>query len=342
MAHKSCREPPFSREVAPHKSDITLSNAGRHGDALLDPSDDVRLHLQWDLQTPRVAKVEQYLWISGLPRLARTLHRQRQLLRAIYVTEDPNEHMVWQDQCMSIKPLPEYLLNSDFWVRYIIHDEELCRSARGLLLSYAWLVAQKNDFHIASDMGLIPSSIDYHQWMELRSEVLRNVDRRTLHQSSPRWSFAKLCLNRANSLIWPEGGSLIIQKSTHEANINSSDQSDAFFMGSLSWILILLASLNVVPLSLQGALGTKRTNRKAFVHSLSSGMGPTFSAFVFLALLSVLIMWWTAFRAHLSYPARQLEGSRTLKSVESTATEFLFEPPLHVCSLYQDGGVLAQ
>jgi hypothetical protein len=94
-------------------------------------------YLTLDLRTPGLNHIHIYLWLAGLPNAARPLHRQRLLERSILITEDPDEHLVWLEAPIFIKPLPDYLLDYEYWRDNLCTDEELCKSACGLLLSYA-------------------------------------------------------------------------------------------------------------------------------------------------------------------------------------------------------------
>lgn len=68
-------------------------------------------YLALELRTPRLDDIHHRLWLAGLPTAARPLHRQRLLARRICITEDPNEHLVWFEDQILIKPLPNFLLD---------------------------------------------------------------------------------------------------------------------------------------------------------------------------------------------------------------------------------------
>lgn len=116
--------PPFSRATGIQPSTrASLPHSAHCEDyRLLEPKRSVYTYLETDLQTPRLNAVHGKLWLAGLPRPARPLHRQRRLLRHIQITEYPDEHLVWHDAYICIKPLPEYLFDYEFW------EEELCKT----------------------------------------------------------------------------------------------------------------------------------------------------------------------------------------------------------------------
>ena len=79
------------------------------------PADCVAL----DLKTPRLNVIHHHLWLACLPNAPRPLHKQRLLGRSIFVTEDPDEHLVWFEAQIFVKPLPEYLLEYDYWDKHL-------------------------------------------------------------------------------------------------------------------------------------------------------------------------------------------------------------------------------
>ncbi|KAH7115653.1 hypothetical protein EDB81DRAFT_628182, partial [Dactylonectria macrodidyma] len=117
--------PPFSKEKALLTTNTTLPHCFRDGNQLSDPSENIQEFLRAELQTTKLNKAHKYLWLAGLPRPARPLHRQQLLLRNIYPTESPDEHLVWHDKCIFIKPMPEYLLSYEFWVHNLSNDDAL-------------------------------------------------------------------------------------------------------------------------------------------------------------------------------------------------------------------------
>ncbi|KAI3540538.1 hypothetical protein CSPX01_08200 [Colletotrichum filicis] len=145
---------PVSRDTTLRLSiDTTLPPIFRKDDRLVNARESVTLFLETDLQTPRLEKMYPYLWLAGLLRAARPLHRQKVVGRNICVTENPEEHMTWHETTIFIKPLPDYFFDHSLWQDTICGDEALYKSACGLLLSYVWLVSYRSDLRIAHEMG---------------------------------------------------------------------------------------------------------------------------------------------------------------------------------------------
>ncbi|KAJ5393628.1 uncharacterized protein N7487_011269 [Penicillium crustosum] len=78
-------------------------------------------HLSNELATPLLDELYTHLWLvakkSG--RHIDALHTQKVKGRAIIPTEDPRLHLIWNKNKIYIKPVPLYLVNYEFWVRYL-------------------------------------------------------------------------------------------------------------------------------------------------------------------------------------------------------------------------------
>ena len=78
---------PFSREHAIKIDRAADKTAPRNSVLLERPDQSPSVPLDELLDTPRLGRIHAFLWLAGLPRPARPLHRQRLLLRDIVVTE---------------------------------------------------------------------------------------------------------------------------------------------------------------------------------------------------------------------------------------------------------------
>jgi hypothetical protein len=113
----------------------------------LDPTDSASLakHLAQGVDVTRLNDIQQYLWLAGLPRPARSLFHQVTLGREIAITGDADPHFIWHQTRVLIKPLPEFLMCQSIWMTHLCKDRPLYESAAGLLLSYMWLVGLGTD-----------------------------------------------------------------------------------------------------------------------------------------------------------------------------------------------------
>ncbi|KAK0743073.1 hypothetical protein B0T18DRAFT_414354 [Schizothecium vesticola] len=213
MLHKSQESPtpqnlppPFSPDQSIASLEGCLANlpaavVGRG--RVLRPARDLRLYLQSQLEPWRINRIDKYLWFARdrLPQ-ARSLHRHVVRRRQIVLTESPSEHLISDYSVVFIKPLPEYLLSYDFWERHLCRDTALYADARGLLLSYTWLVAYKTDFDMAIEMRLLPAAVTWPAWISLVAGFLDRLHHLDASQQprliGKRYRFGELRMSRVN------------------------------------------------------------------------------------------------------------------------------------------------
>ncbi len=134
------------------------------------------------------------------------LHRQKVKGRRVVITEDPKLHLVWYSDTIYIKPIPQCLLNFEFWRTFLCNPQHAkvsdaashhTRSARGFLRTYAFLIRHPSDLHLAIEHRLIPENI---QWVSFSKFI---VPFRNVHDDevSSRYHFGQLRLTRLNWAI---------------------------------------------------------------------------------------------------------------------------------------------
>ncbi|KAF2175381.1 hypothetical protein K469DRAFT_680132 [Zopfia rhizophila CBS 207.26] len=226
------------------------------GAQFLRPNRDPGTYLALDLMTPRLNAIHQHLWLAGLPNAARPLHRQKLLGRNISVTEDPDEHLVWFEAQIFIKPLSDFLLDYDYWNDNLCSDQELYKSACGLLLSYAWLVRHQSDLDIAKESGLLSKNMEWINWVEFLDGFLDNINLSTLSQVNQRYKYGELRLSRLNTIyrVIPPTYSI---KNFVRGYKSGSTWYNAFFERHFKWMLAVFAVLSVFLSALQVGLATR-------------------------------------------------------------------------------------
>jgi hypothetical protein len=124
--------PPFSAEQSLLASENVIQPSVIRQDGELVPrTDKVNTYLETELATPNLDKIYNHLWLAGLSRSARSLHRQKLLQRRILVTENPAEHFVWHESQIFVKPIPERLLSYERWTKDLCVNDDLHKSAAG-------------------------------------------------------------------------------------------------------------------------------------------------------------------------------------------------------------------
>ncbi len=145
------------------------------------------------------------------------LHQQATKGRKIFLTEDSQLHLVWEDDRVYIKPVPLWLLNYQVWLLYLSpaaqeqtspnridpkkKDQSSFLSVRqpreratvlGFLRSYALLIEHYSDFVVAHQHHLLPPAIDWISWSRFIAHF-RNIGD---HEVSDRYQYGQLRLSR--------------------------------------------------------------------------------------------------------------------------------------------------
>ncbi|KAF2235899.1 hypothetical protein EV356DRAFT_89339 [Viridothelium virens] len=221
------------------------------------PLEEKEKFLKAIIYTPKLDRIHRYLWLAGLPKAARPLHRQRLLGRELVITENTDEHLVWHESRIFLRPLPDFLLNYNYWRETICPDKKLHRSSCGLLLSYAWLVSYESDLKIAKEIGLLPSGIDWLNWTTFLKDFLSHIDIDTLEQVDRRYRYGELRLNRLNSLYRVIPAVFSISNLIRGGGfMSSSTWQSSLFRRNFAWLLTVLVYLTVILSALQVGLAT--------------------------------------------------------------------------------------
>ena len=130
---------------------------GRDKDNIVVPTPDDVNCLGRELFVDKINAIQDWLWVCGRPTPPRPLHHQLVIQRDIILTENPELHLVWSKSRMFLKPMPGWLLDPDFWPKFILEDprnpdperKKLTACARGFLFSYTALISHESDFRIA-------------------------------------------------------------------------------------------------------------------------------------------------------------------------------------------------
>jgi hypothetical protein len=250
------------------------------------------------LKTPRLNDIHQHLWLAGLPNAARPLHRQKLIGRSILITEDPDEHLVWLEGQIFIKPLPDFLLDYDFWNDNLCSDLELRKCACGLLLSYAWLVRHKSDLDIAKEFGLLSKNIEWPNWVEFVDDFLCSINLEALSDVNKRYKYGELRLSRLNAIyrIIPPTYSL---KNFIRGYRGGSTWYNAFFERHFKWMLAVFAILSVFLSALQVGLATTMLQSSGPFQEVSYGFAIASLVAVVASVVLVFLVWFSLFLYYL-------------------------------------------
>jgi hypothetical protein len=140
------------------------------------------------------------LWLIAVHGAPRSLYYQKFLRRKIVIAEELDLHLVWAKSRIFIKPLPDFLLNHDFWETYISCEPQLHRAACGLLYSYCGLIRFDHDLQVAKECHLVHANLDYRAWTEFARTVLSKLNPKDPDVMDKRFQYGELRLNRLDSI----------------------------------------------------------------------------------------------------------------------------------------------
>ncbi|MCJ1343048.1 hypothetical protein MMC31_001239 [Peltigera leucophlebia] len=258
-------------------------------------------YLQHELDLSRLDGIHHHLWLAGRPVCARALHRQLMIGREIIITEQADFHLVWRDSRIYLKPLPEFLLNSEFWAEHLCKDDALWQSARGFLLSYLWLVCSKNDLQIAQDKGLLPPKISWDSWVRFSSSILKFIDIASPESVDRRFLYGELRLNRLNWIY------RIFSLPHNPKNfilgyMSGYNRYSVFLERNFAWIIGAFVYVTIVLTAMQVGLATDRLKNNERFQDASYGftvfaiLSPIL-AFGILAILLIVLVFFHLWEA---------------------------------------------
>jgi len=218
--------------------------------------------------------------------------------RTIIITEDPDEHLVWLENQIFVKPLPDFLVHWESWNSHLCSDRELYKAACGLLLSYVWLVRHKSDLNIAKEIGLLSKDIEWAGWVEFTDAFLHNINCETLGDVNQRYEYGELRLSRLDAIC------RFLPPTYSFRNLVGGYQSrstwyQAFFGLHFKWLLAVFAILSVVLSALQVGLATATFQGNRPFQNASYGFTIASLLAVAASLTVVFLVWLSLFFYHL-------------------------------------------
>lgn len=155
-------------------------------------------YLKEELDTEVLNNLRRLLWMAGLPaNKIRPLHRHRVLNRDIVVCEQTGLHLVSFRNKIFVKPIPRCLLHHNFYSMQIAPDQMLSSQALGFLSSYLRIVRYESDFAIALELGLVPSTTTWQDWLLFAQDV----ESCALRTYGNRFDYGELRLSRLNIIV---------------------------------------------------------------------------------------------------------------------------------------------
>ncbi|KAH8802639.1 hypothetical protein F5884DRAFT_681678 [Xylogone sp. PMI_703] len=245
--------------------------------------DHIEKFLKIDLDMERLNRIHGYLWMAGRPLNARPLQRQKMMGFDIVPTEKADLHLLKFSHKLLVKPLPQYMLDYEFWSKYLC-TKELHGSACGFLLSYVWLICSPLDLKMAHQLHLIPSHIEWRWWVAFVTEFIPNVDTNTLHQVNKRYHFGELRLRRINTIYRLR----YFYSHFVRGYLYGYNRYVVFFQRNFAWMLVLFSNLTIILSAMQVALAVPSLNVNNTFQESSYNFA-VFSIFAVIAFLGLLV-----------------------------------------------------
>ncbi|KAL7792784.1 hypothetical protein V8C43DRAFT_282448 [Trichoderma afarasin] len=292
------RLPPFSPKEDIFKEALLIAGIYQRDKKVvsIDKSDVVSFkeYLEYDLDVRRLNKIHKHLWLAGLPQACRTLHDQVRIGRQIHISEMAHLHLVWRDNILYLKPLPDYLLSYSFWTDKLCADRELFESAKGFLYSYTWLICSKSDLRIAHEKGLVSETITWEKWAPFSAAVVSGING-DLSDINPRYVYGELRLTRLNMI-----SRFCTNTFEFKTIIRGYDygyrQYSTYLERNFKWVLTAFIYITVVLAAMQVGLATTKLNenamfnRASYVFTMFSILAPIISLTIGSFFILVLII----------------------------------------------------
>jgi hypothetical protein len=278
--------------------ELDLPAISFHKDRYIRPNRTPTIFLAFELKTPRLNAIHKHLWLAGLPNAARPLHRQRLLGRRISITEDPDEHLVWFEDNIYLKPLSDHLLDHDHWTAHLCSDEDLYRSACGMLMSYAWLIRYKSDLSLAKESGLVSEHLTWANWVKILETFFDNINASKLHQVNKRYRYGELRLSRLNAIYRYLPPELSFRNIVRGYRTGSTSHR-ALFERNFKWLLVMFAVLSVFLSALQVSLAIPKLQDKHSFQNVAFGVAVISLITILAGVILVFTIWAMLFWYHL-------------------------------------------
>ncbi|KAH8732223.1 hypothetical protein GQ44DRAFT_745473 [Phaeosphaeriaceae sp. PMI808] len=203
------------------------------------------------LSVKRLDQIRDHLWWAGRPHAARPLHKQKLLMRQIVITEQADLHILWLENRIFIKPFPSYLLDRNVWKEHICKDVELFEAARGMLLSYMWLIRTKSDLDIAHDHRLLSENITWKSWCAIVEDVQNSFDLNSPQAVSRRYDFGELRIRRINQIARLKALRSLRVYDFIKGYTQTYTHYGYFFSTNFHWIILVFAFGSILLSALQ-------------------------------------------------------------------------------------------
>jgi len=227
-------------------------------------------YIEKELDLHRLTRISSWWWAVGLPIPPRPLHYQLLIGREAIVTERMDQHLVWKDNRIFLKPIPRFLLEPWFWTHCLscnadclchksakLHDQKnvqecehrrLWKCALGFLFSYVALITHESDFYIAKEKHLLPTEVKWSAWKKFAEQIIH--DEAIYQNIDKRFIYGELRLSRLNKIYG------LLKRKGLRGYMSQWHQYSSFFRDNFAWLAASIVYVAIVLTAMQVGLAT--------------------------------------------------------------------------------------
>src|SRR5271155_3145901 len=223
-----------------------------------------------------------HLWFAGAPGNFRPLHQHLVFRREIIVCEDPGLHLIWFEDRVFIKPLPQFLTNHEFWMKYVVVNDETYKLACGFLYSYSQFIRYESDFRLAAEKGLIrDKELTWEKWQRFRLCLLDVFDRNP-DIMDKRYLYGELRLSRLNLIYFIK----FRRCNLYYGYWNRHTHYGPIFSGYFATAVVIFAFASITLNAMQVATSQTATNVSPILLTTSY----RFSVAILIAIVAIMVV----------------------------------------------------
>lgn len=267
-----------------------------------------------DLKVERLNAIHGYLWMAGRPFNARPLSRQKMMGYEVLPTDQADLHLLKFSNKLLVKPLPEYILDYNFWTQYLCRDG-VHQNACGFLVSYIWLICSPNDMKMAHKLDLVPSHVTWSRWKLLVADVVSKLDMDALKEVNMRYHYGELRLGRINSIY------RVRHFHTHfvRGYLYGYNRYSVFFERNFAWLLGTFVYFSLVLSAMQVVSNLPPLNNNHSFQRAAYGFSVFTMSLVVFAIVLLLVFFSSVFFYNMVAAIRHSQRDRAYRKVHSPA-----------------------
>lgn len=221
--------------------------------------------VKFDLSVARLNAIHSVLWMAGRPMRARPLQRQLMMGMTLVPTDRADFHLLKYSGRILIKPLPDYLLDHAFWMKYICEDKETYEDAAGFLMSFIWLVRSELDLKLAQEHKLVSERVKWDFWREFVGDVMKHIDINTRDQVNERYHLGELRLSRVNMIY----RSRFFFTHFIRGYLYGYNRYALFFQRNFSWVIGVFVYISIILSAMQVGTGVSYLSNSTYFQRAS-------------------------------------------------------------------------